>query len=196
MTLRTFATDMPPLASSPDTPPRRRGPTGALLRDERGATAIEFGILAIPFFAIVGAILETALVFLASQILDSAVQDASRLILTGQAQSAHYTIDNFRTAVCNGLFDLFDCSKLQIKVSTVTNFASATTSTYPLDPTDPSKWTLVPEFQPGAGKDVVMVQVYYKWPVTINFAGLDLASSPDGTHLLGAVRVFANEPFS
>jgi len=41
-----------------------------------------------------------------------------------------------------------------------------------------------------------MVQVYYKWPVILNFSGLNLATSPDGTHLMGAVRVFANEPFT
>lgn len=166
-----------------------------LLRDQRGTTLIEFGILAIPFFVIVGAILETAVVFLASQILDSAVQDASRLILTGQAQNASYTLDDFRNAVCDHLYGLFTCDNLQIRVNTVTNFANATTTT-PIDPTNPTQWTLVQAFQPGTGSSIVMVQVYYKWPVILNFGGLDLASYSDGTRLLGAVRVFENEPFT
>jgi hypothetical protein len=55
---------------------------------------------------------------------------------------------------------------------------------------------LVPAFQPGTGSSIVMVQVYYKWPTILNFAGLDLASYSDGTRLLGAVRVFENEPFT
>ncbi|HVW91347.1 MAG TPA: TadE/TadG family type IV pilus assembly protein, partial [Devosia sp.] len=98
----------------------------AFLADERGATVVELAILAVPFFAIMGAILETAVVFLASQFLDSAVQDASRLILTGQAQAtAGFDIDSFRGAVCDGLYGMFDCSKLEIRVSTVDNFASA-----------------------------------------------------------------------
>lgn len=50
--------------------PRR--PRG-LARDERGATLVEFGLLAPFFFAIVGAIFETSVVFLSGQILDSAV---------------------------------------------------------------------------------------------------------------------------
>jgi Flp pilus assembly protein TadG len=166
-----------------------------LLRDQRGTTAIEFGILAIPFFVIVGAILETAVVFLASQILDSAVQDASRLILTGQAQNASYTLDDFKGAVCDHLYGMFNCDNLQIRVNTVTDFASATT-TPPIDPSDPTQWKLVPAFQPGTGSSIVMVQVYYKWPTILNFAGLDLASYSDGTRLLGAVRVFENEPFT
>jgi hypothetical protein len=41
-----------------------------------------------------------------------------------------------------------------------------------------------------------MVQVYYKWPVILNFGGFDLATSADGTRLMGAVRVFENEPFT
>lgn len=166
------------------------------VRDERGVTVIEMGLLALPFFAIIGAILETSLVFLGSQVLDNAVQDASRAIRTGQAQSAGFTLTQFRTSVCDRLFDMFDCSKLRIRVSTVTNFASATVSGSPLSPTDPKTWVLQEGFVPGGATQVVMVQVYYKWPVILNFAGLNLATSSDGTHLMGAVRVFANEPFT
>jgi Flp pilus assembly protein TadG len=174
---------------------RRLARLRAFGRDDRGVTLIEFALLAVPFFAITGAVLETSLVFLASQVLDSAVQDSSRLIRTGQAQNASYTADNFRTAICNGLFNLFNCANLQIKVSIVSDFASATT-TSPLNPTDPTKWTLVPTYSPGVGSQIIMVQVYYKWPVILNFGGLNLATSSDGTHLLGSVRVFENEPFS
>ena len=55
--------------------------------DESGVTAIEFGLLAVPFFSILGAILETSLVFLSGQVLESAVQDASRLIRTAPRSS-------------------------------------------------------------------------------------------------------------
>ena len=164
-------------------------------RDERGVTAIEFGLLAIPFFALIFAILETAEVFLASQILDAAVGESSRLIRTGQAQNANYTAANFNTAICNNLYGLFDCSKLQVKVSIVSGFASATV-TSPLNPADPTQWTLVPTYNPGVGSQVIMVQVYYKWHTLVNFGGFTLASSSDGTHLMGSVRVFENEPFT
>ncbi len=42
----------------------------------------------------------------------------------------------------------------------------------------------------------MLVQVYYKWHVLLNFDGFSLATCSDGTHMLGAVRVFANEPFT
>ena len=64
--------------------------------NRRGSVAVEFSLIALPFFALLFAIIETALVFFASQVLETAVQDSSRLILTGQAQTAAtpYTAQN------------------------------------------------------------------------------------------------------
>ena len=58
------------------------------VRHQRGSAAIEFGFVAIPFLALTFAIIETALVFFAGQTLEAAAASASRLIMTGQAQSA------------------------------------------------------------------------------------------------------------
>ena len=110
-------------------PAIRRG--RAFGRDETGVTAIEFGILALPFFTIVMAILETSLIFLAGQILDSAVQDSSRLIRTGQAQNntPAYGPEDFREAICSGLYGMFDCDagdgKLRVSVTVLTDFSAA-----------------------------------------------------------------------
>lgn len=183
-------------------PIRRRGRRFA--GNQKGTTAIEFGLLAIPFFAIVGAILETSMVFFAGQVLDSSLQDATRLIRTGQAQNAGYTADNFRTQICNGLYGLFDCSKLKIKVSTISTFSSTGASiSTPINPscTDPSSdpnecWQVVESYNPGVGSSIVLVEAYYKWPVIVNFGGFNLINQPDGSRLLAAIRVFRNEPFS
>lgn len=170
-----------------------------LARDERGTTAIEFGILALPFFTIVFAIVETAMVFFAGQILDSAVNDASRRIRTREAQTAEETEADFRAAICGGLFGLFDCddtNKLRIKVTEVTNFATALPST-PITcdaGMTVCNWSLVQSYDPGQASSIVMVEAYYKWPTIVNLPGFDFASLPDGTRLLGAVRVFRNEP--
>jgi Flp pilus assembly protein TadG len=174
---------------------------GRFLGDEGAATAVEFGILALPFFTLIGAILQTAMIFLASQILDGAVQDSSRLIRTGQAQSTlNYNAASYQAAICSRLFGIFDCgpssARLLVTVQVVTNFASASAPTSPLDPIDPSKWTISPAYNPGTGSQVVKVTAYYKWPVVVNLPGLNLATSSDGTRLLTAVRVFENEPFT
>jgi hypothetical protein len=170
---------------------------------ERASTAIEFGLLALPFFTIIGAILETSMVFFAGQVLDSAVQDATRLIRTGQAQSGGYTATTFRGAICSGLYRLFDCSKLKIKVSVLSTFSSTASSvSTPIKTscnpsTDPNQcWNVVESYNPGAGSSIILVEAYYKWDVMINFGGFNLQNQPDGSRLLAAVRVFRNEPFS
>lgn len=177
-------------------PALKRG--GGFGRDQRGVTIIEFGILAFPFFTIICAILETSIIFFAAQVLDSAVQDASRLIRTGRAQAANYTAANFKTAICNSTFQLFDCTKLKVKVSVVTNFASATIPPPTKSGTDCAPtcdWTLTESYTPGVGSDIVIVQAYYKWPTIVHLPGFNLQNQPDGVRLLGAVRVFRSEPF-
>jgi Flp pilus assembly protein TadG len=170
----------------------KRSKANRLARDESGATMIEFGVLAVPFFAIIGATLETALVFLATQVLDSAVHDASRLIRTGQAQSAEFTLPDFRAAVCDHVFGLIDCDQMKIKVHTIDTFADVTYEA-PVD--EDGDWTIIEDYNDGIASSIIFVEVYYKWPTLLNIFGFDLADQPDGTRLLGASRVFKNEPF-
>lgn len=175
-------------------PRRQRGFAG----NESGATMIEFGILSIPFFAILGAILETSIVMLAGQVLESAVQDSGRIIRTGQAQNSNYTIDNFREDLCGRLYGLFkNCAGLHIQVSVVDNFASAT-YVPPVDPKctqAPCDWTQPQSFVPGVGSSVVVVRAYYRWPLVLGFAEFGLANLPDNQRLMAGVSVFRNEPF-
>jgi len=69
------------------------------IRAKDGATMIEFGILAPPFFLVLIAILETVMASLAGQILQTAIHDTSRLILTGQVQKNGLTQENYRQLV-------------------------------------------------------------------------------------------------
>lgn len=159
--------------------------------------AVEFALLALPFFAIIAAILETAFFMLGSQILDSAVDNSVRLLRTGQAED--YEISDYRNAICDRLFGLFDCNKLQIEVNTVSTFSDASFE-MPLDP-DTFEWKDMWEnpallYDPGKGSDIVTVRVYYKWPTFVDLLDFNLANAGPGHRLLASVRVFKNEPFS
>jgi len=83
-----------------------------LLRQQDGTAAIEFGLVAVPFFALIFAILETALVFFVGQMLETAGADSARLIMTGQAQAKGLNKDTFKEPVCDKVktFGLFDCT--------------------------------------------------------------------------------------
>ena len=97
--------------------------------DKRGSVAVEFGLVAIPFLALLFAIFQTALVVFTGQVLDSALQDAARLIMTGQAQSM--TASAFATSVCGRIPALFNCTNaytngsLQFDIRAPSSFANA-----------------------------------------------------------------------
>ncbi len=194
----TMPTDPPmPLSTippaRPGASPIRRFLASRIVRDRQAATAVEFGILALPFLALVGAIFESALCFLAGQILDTAVADAGRLIRTGQAQAGSYSSTTFKTEVCNRLYVLFDCTGLTIDSKVYTNFTSANTS-MPIDGSknfDSSGFT----FQMGGSTQIVVVRAFYQFPLYFNKLGLDLSNLANGSRLLSGVSTFRNEPF-
>ena len=171
----------------------RRTLGNRIVDDRGGATAVEFGILALPFLALVGAIFESALSFLAGQILDTAVADAGRLIRTGQAQASGYNEATFKTQVCNRLYVLFNCANLTIDSKVYTNFTSANTS-MPIN-SDKNFDTTGFTFQMGGSSQIVVVRAFYPFPLYFNKLGLDLANLSNGTRLLAGVSTFRNEPF-
>ena len=68
----------------------------AFFRCRKGATAVEFALVAAPFLALLVGILQSALVFFASRVLDEVTEEASRNLMTGQAQQGGVTQANFR----------------------------------------------------------------------------------------------------
>ncbi|WP_183626052.1 TadE/TadG family type IV pilus assembly protein [Novosphingobium sediminicola] len=84
-----------------------------LRQDTSGGPTVEFAIIAPAFIALLLAILHIALIYLAQEGLETAVEASSRLILTGAAQTLQlgsgtsaYTgmkAADFKTAVCSGI---------------------------------------------------------------------------------------------
>lgn len=179
-------------------PPRRfrRWWLPEIARDTRGATAVEFAIIAAPFLALMGAIIETALAFLAGQILDTAINDAARLIRTGQAKQQSFDAAAFKTEVCKRLYVLVDCSGVSIDArvlsSGFSNFATSAPTVYDSDGNfDSTKLT----FNIGGSSDIVVVRAYYQYPILINKLAPGLATLPNGKLLLAGVAAFRSEPF-
>lgn len=167
------------------------------LRRQEGAAAVEFGLIALPFLALIFAILETALVFFANQTLEVAATDAARLIMTGQAQSAGYNQSTFKSqVVCNLLqsgVSLFDCANgVQVDVKTYTSFNSIS-SAPPV--TNGQLNTANMGYTPGAAGEIVVVRLYYQWPIYVTLLGNNLDNLNGGKRLLVATSVFRNEPF-
>lgn len=168
----------------------------SLARDTRGATMIEFAILAPIFFAILTAILETSVQYFAAQVLESGVYDASRSIRVGLAKRDGWTVDDYKNNVCDRLYGLFgDCADMHVNVRQIDDFRSADFSV-PLDRTciRDCDWTEDEVWTPGNTSGVMLVQVYYRYPSLLQFPyGPNRLA--DGRILLSAATVFRNEPF-
>jgi TadE-like protein len=164
----------------------------AFRREEDGVAAVEFGIVALPFFGLLFAILETAIVFLASQTLETAVADSARLILTGQAQTESLTAETFRDKVCGRIYGIFDCKneeKMSIDVRKYADF-SAVDLTRPVDDEGKVK---PGAYDPGGPCEIVVVRLIYQFPIHVSLTALaDMAGSK---RLIVATSVFRNEPF-
>jgi Flp pilus assembly protein TadG len=164
-----------------------------LWRGDEGAAAVEFGLVAVPFLALLFAIMETALVFFAGQALETAAADSARLILTGQAQTQGLDQTAFKSAVCSKVYGLFDCNGIKVDVRKYTSFSNITVPN-PID----QNGNLTEDFvyQPGGPGEIVVVRLMYKWPIFVSLLGLNsLANMSGSNRLLVATVAFRNEPY-
>jgi Flp pilus assembly protein TadG len=166
-----------------------------LARRKDGAAAVEFALVAMPFFAMLFAIIETSLIFFASQTLETATADASRLIMTGQAQTQGYQAADFKNAVCSHVFGLFDCqAKLMVDVTTYgySNFAGAQAAK-PINAQGQLNNNF--NFNTGGPGCIVVARVMYQWPVWAAGLHLSLGDNGPNQRLLMATAAFRNEPY-
>ena len=165
----------------------------AFRRDRKGSVAVEFAFIAIPFFMIMFAIIETSVIFFANQALETATQDSARLIMTGQAQTQNMTAAQFKSQICARLATFFDCTNgVYVDVKSYSSFASVAITT----PIDSSK-NFVNNFaySPGNAGDIVVVRTFYQWPLAVTGLGYDISNINGGKRLLAATAAFRNEPW-
>lgn len=171
-------------------------------RNRRGSAAVEFALVAPVFFALLFAIVEVAIMFFASQVLETVTQNSARVLLTGQAQSGTVTAcavsgvstpcsqATFKTYVCSQIPALFDCSKLSIDVVSGGSFGALSLTNYGDSCTfDPSGT----QYGPGGSGQVVVVRLFYQWPLIVTGLGFNMGCS--NKRLLVATAAFKNEPF-
>ncbi len=162
--------------------------------NRRGATAIEFALVAVPFVMIVVAIIEIAVMYAANSVMLGATQDAVRAVRTGQIQaiSDPEEADSFfRQQLCNHIpIRLVDCSAIQFRVEVLESFSTADTG-IELD----EEGNLGEGLDFGEEEDVVMVTVLYYHPMISPMTAAFFADAPNNTKLLTGTFVFQTEPY-
>lgn len=147
------------------------------------------------FIALLFAIIETAFMFLAGQVLETAVQDSARLILTGQAQAASYSQSQFKTDLCGRLKALFTCDGVYVDVQ---SYGSDFTTVSITAPIDSATKTFVDnmKYTPGTAGQIVVVRAFYQWPLFVTGLGWNVSNLSGSKRLLTATAAFRNEPYS
>jgi Flp pilus assembly protein TadG len=167
----------------------------AFRRDQDGVAAVEFALVAVPFFALLFGILETALVFWSTQVLETAVSNAARTIYTGQFQSANTSGDigkAFKKEVCKHVGAVFQCNEdaatVHVDVRVVTPTIEPAIKDGLINPAAFG-------YQRTGANDIVLVRVAVEYPVFVSLLNPNQANLTNGKRLIMSSATFRNEPF-
>jgi Flp pilus assembly protein TadG len=162
-------------------------------RNRNGSAAVEFAMVAPMFIGLLFAILESAMVFFASQVLETVTQDSARMIMTGQEQSAGKTQADFKAVVCSKVNALFNCTNgITVDVQSAPAFGTISLS----DPVDAAcNYSPPNNYLPGGPGDIVVVRLFYQWPIFVTGFGFNLSCGSGSTRILTATAAFQNEPY-
>lgn len=197
------------------TPVARKGARRRFWRSQDGAAAIEFAILAIPYFMIVFAIIETFVAYTAEQVIGNATDTLARQMRTGQItaglnRGTDKTKEQFRKLFCDEISIMISCSSAEITTPTQLYLDVRSFSTFAQIPTSiPRKSTgtyadLDPTsfgYSPGGPKSINIVRAYYRWkiitdlvrPYITNIRPADGSLPTD--FLIVATAAFQNEDY-
>jgi Flp pilus assembly protein TadG len=162
-------------------------------RNRRASAAVEFALVAPVFFALLFAIIETAIFFFAGQVLETINQQSARMIMTGQAQTAAFTQTQFKTYVCGQIPALFTCSNVYVDVQSYPAFSNVTLNSQ-IDGNN--NFVNNMQYNPGGPGQIVVVRLFYQWPLFVTGLGYNIANLAGSKRLLAATAAFQNEPYS
>lgn len=167
------------------------------VHDRSGSTAIEFTALAIPFAALVFAILESCISFAAQEVMANTTDDIARQLRTGQLRPENVTETGLKQMICDKLSVVTssDCpSNLIVDLREFPTFAAAAavkikfTSDKDIDTTGFA-------VKPGKSLSKNMLRVFYKWTVITDFMRKAMSNLKGNKTLHFATTTWQNEPF-
>ena len=168
--------------------------------DEQGATAVEFAMVATPFFMLIFMLVGFAMFFFVFNSLEKGMDQTSRLVRTGQAQNSSMTVTDFKNAICNSAGDWIRCNKVQVFVQKYNDWSSVkpqacvnsdgSVAVNTASGTDPIA------NQAGKQNEIVIVTTCYKWEFAQNIPYVKLGNMADGSMMIQTATAFRTEPYA
>ena len=168
-------------------------------RDQDGVTAVEFGMVSIPFFAILFAIVEAAIMFWSAQVLETAVANAARTIYTGQFQTTNDETSSdigakFKTELCKHVVALFPCNTSALRVD-IRRFTPGTPPPAVIDKNTGNIDEGAFGYQATKPSEIVLVRAALELPAIAPFINWNQTNLANGKRLILGTATFRNEPF-
>lgn len=184
--------------------PRRWTLLRRFRRAEDGATVVEFALIATPFLMLFWAIIETALMFWTTQILEEALTQASRSVLTGESRGLYNSgtpavnAAAFRDAVCaRAPIGLIDCTRLAVDVRSYQSFSAASSGSAGSNPLAGGAFnTSNFSYSQPAANQIVVIRAALDYQLFLtSWASASLANIGPGRRGIVASVAFRTEPF-
>jgi Flp pilus assembly protein TadG len=176
-------------------------------RDESGTTAVEFGIIALPFTALLIGMMMVCIYYFKVLEVENAVYQAARDLRVGNLQqglgaynglSGDALKDAFKQSICNRMSNPADCfTNIRVMVQSSSAFSSAT---------EPSckdgSGNLISNsaansgFNAGGASSVVVVTGCYQWDFGGPMPFLTGGSLANGAYLIQASSAARTEPYN
>ncbi|MBY0566185.1 MAG: pilus assembly protein [Hyphomonadaceae bacterium] len=166
-------------------------------RARRGSAAIEFGLVAVPFFLLIFGLAEISMIGFAQTTLDGAVNNTARTIRTGQAQMSGTSAGQIKEQICNRMLRILavDCdTNLYIDVRNFNSFIDANNAAN--NPINNGEFNDTGfGYQPGAPSSIVVVRAYYRWHVMTPMFEPFFQNISSGERIIVSTMMFRNEPY-
>ena len=114
------------------------------------------------------------------------------MIMTGQAQTAAYTQAQFKSYVCGqhpGAVRLQQCLRRRRELSGLHHRGDQ----QPID--GGGNFVNNMKYSPGGPGDIVVVRLFYQWPLFVTGLGYNISNLSGSKRLLTATAAFRNEPY-
>ncbi len=162
-----------------------------------GSAAVEFAIVAMPFFLLTVGLAEISMIGFAQTSLDLGVSEAARQIRTGRAQMNGLGHGDIVEQICGEVnnFVVLECEgNLFIDVDRFSSFVEASSAE-----NNPIQNGEFQDdgfgYQPGAPSDIVVVRAYYRWKVLTPMFEPVFQNVSGGERILVTTMMFRNEPY-
>lgn len=166
-------------------------------RARKGTAAVEFALVAVPFFLLMVGIAEVSMVGLAQTSLDFSVSEVGRQIRTGQAQLNGRSASQMQQMLCSQMssFLFLTCSgNLYLDVDTFTSFTDASNNNS--SPISNNQFqTAGFGYSPGCPSDIVVVRAYYRWKILTPMFASVFQNVSGGERILVSTMMFRDEPY-